>query len=123
MNREKIVNLLDRIPRITRYDKGLYRDGLISWSFNGNVHDKRSYIVSMDDGAEHSETNSWWNDHVDIICLESGHIEIKDSYGFRLSRETFFDLMPDDVKEEWLFDLDVFQDSYRDGILDGLSDS
>jgi hypothetical protein len=113
MNRVKVVELLDRIPRICRHDRGTYREGRIAWSFNGHVKDSRSFLVRAKDGFKHSEASDWWNDNdwqrkrVDIACLEDGTIEINDTYGWNISKEAFFNLMPDDVKEELLFELDA----------------
>ena len=107
MNRKKIVKLLDRVPRLSRYDKGTYIESAIWWSFNGSINDTRSFLVTLGDGVKYNETNDWWNYNVDICCLENGYIKIESEYGWEISKEALFNLMPDDVREEMIYEMDA----------------
>lgn len=104
MSRELLVSCLDRMPRLARHDRGNYRDGKrISWTFNGHANDSRSYLVK--DG---NDWNSWWNDYIDIVVEEDGSLIICDENGW-FTKEKLFIIMPDDVKEDFLFCMDVLQ--------------
>lgn len=101
MNRRKVIECLDQMPRIYRHNHGIYMEDNIEYSFNGNPYDTRTYLVDKGD-----DWNGWWNDDIDIIVRKNGKIYIEDHTN-RFTKEMFLNLMPKEVRAEFYSELDA----------------